>query len=210
MDVSSAKDATAGKTRTCCDRVRRPSIGVISTVGSNPALTIDAGDHVGHWNALGNPEWMPQVRRARRIARGLRNVVSIDQIERGFRKSHLPPGPIFVRGTGSRRCPGGLSSVRHRTAPELDIISCRAYGGSYCDEFHIIVSSISSSDREFRDGDVFAIGPDSTDATELFGQIAVAPPKRFHQQNSKEPRRIRRKWIDCKELRPEAPFTCHA
>src|SRR6266480_3285687 len=63
MNVSPAKQATAGKTHILRSGPETVHWGYLDG-GLKPALTIDAGDRVVVECVSGNPEWMPQVRRA--------------------------------------------------------------------------------------------------------------------------------------------------
>jgi acetamidase/formamidase len=110
--------------------------------------------------------------------------------------NHILTGPIYVRGADV----GDVLEVRI-----LDISLrqswgynlFRAYGGTLPDEFPYYRIMHVALDRNR----AVAVLPSGLEVPlrPFFGQLAVAPPKAFGRQNSKEPREFGGN-LDCKEL----------
>jgi acetamidase/formamidase len=158
-----------------------------------PVLTVDSGDCVVIECVSGNPEWMPPRSSGFEVLPELRQIH--EQVKRGT-GNHILTGPIFVRGAAV----GDVLEVRI-----LDIELrqnwgynlFRAYGGTLPDEFPYYRIIHVALDRE-RNRAVLPSGL-AVPIRPFFGQLAVAPPREFGRQNSKEPREFGGN-IDCKEL----------
>jgi acetamidase/formamidase len=159
----------------------------------SPVLSIDSGDRVRIECVSGNPEWMPSK------TSGFEILPELSDIHRHAPRgsgNHILTGPIFVRGAAV----GDVLEVR------IDEIALRQdwgfnlfrpYGGTLPDAFPygriIYVELDRKANRAMLPSGL------SVPMRPFFGQLAVAPPKAFGRQNSKEPR----EWggnIDCKEL----------
>jgi acetamidase/formamidase len=162
--------------------------------GALPAvLTVDPGDRVVIESVSGNPEWMPPDATGFEVLPELRNIHQ--QVKRGS-GNHIFTGPIFVRGAAV----GDVLEVRIsdiELRQDWGYNLFRAYGGTLPDEFPYYRIIHVKLDRERN----LAILPSglTVPMRPFFGQLAVAPPKAFGRQNSKEPREFGGN-IDCKEL----------
>ena len=158
-----------------------------------PVLTIDSGDRVDIECVSGNPDWLPPP------SAGFDVPPELLEIHRRVRQgtgNHILTGPIWVRGA----IVGDVLEVRI-----LDISLrqswgynlFRAYGGTLPDEFpyYRIMHVALDHNRGV------AVLPSGLEVPlrPFFGQLAVAPPKDFGRQNSKEPREFGGN-LDCKEL----------
>ncbi len=161
--------------------------------GLDPVLTIGSGDRVVIECVSGNPDWMPPSSTGFEVLPELRNIHQ--QIKRGS-GNHILTGPIYVRGASV----GDVLEVR---IAEIELRQnwgynlFRAYGGTLPEEFpyYRIIHLALDQKRNLAvlpSGLTVPIRP-------FFGQLAVAPPKAFGRQNSKEPREFGGN-IDCKEL----------
>ena len=161
--------------------------------GLAPVLTIDSGDRVDIECVSGNPDWLPPP------AAGFAVPPELLEIHRRARQgtgNHILTGPIWVRGATV----GDVLEVRI-----LDISLrqnwgynlFRAYGGTLPDEFPYYRIMHVALDRNRG----VAVLPSGLEVPlrPFFGQLAVAPPKAFGRQNSKEPREFGGN-LDCKEL----------
>ena len=156
-------------------------------------LTIDSGDRVVVESVSGNAEWMPPQAGGFEVLPELRDIHQ--RVKRGT-GNHILTGPIFVRGAAV----GDVLEVRI-----LDIELrqnwgynlFRAYGGTLPEDFPYYRIIHVALDRQSN----MAILPSGLKVPmrPFFGQLAVAPPKSFGRQNSKEPREFGGN-IDCKEL----------
>jgi acetamidase/formamidase len=161
--------------------------------GLAPVLTIDSGDRVTIECVSGNPDWMPPKSTGFEV---LPELMEIHQRVKRGTGNHILTGPIHVHGAVT----GDVLEVRI-----LDIELrqnwgynlFRAYGGTLPEEFPYYRIIHIALDRAANR----AILPSglSVPMRPFFGQLAVAPPKAFGQQNSKEPREFGGN-IDCKEL----------
>ena len=161
--------------------------------GLPPALTIDSGDSVVIECVSGNPEWMPPSSTGFEVLPELKNIHQ--QVKRGS-GNHILTGPIFVRGAA-------VGDVLEVHIAEIELRQdwgynlFRAYGGTLPEEFPYYRIIHLALDRE-RNRAILPSGL-MVPMRPFFGQLAVAPPKAFGRQNSKEPREFGGN-IDCKEL----------
>jgi len=161
--------------------------------GLPPVLTIDSGDCVVIECVSGNPEWLPPATSGFEILPELRAIHQ--RSERGS-GNHILTGPISVRDAQV----GDVLEVKI-----LDIALrqnwgfnlFRAYGGTLPEDFpynrliHVALDKASNM-ATLPSGLKVPMAP-------FFGQLAVAPPKAFGRQNSKEPRDFGGN-LDCKDL----------
>ena len=161
--------------------------------GLPPVLTIDSGDCVVIECVSGSPEWLPPASSGFEILPELRAIHQ--RSERGS-GNHILTGPISVRDAKV----GDVLEVRI-----LDIALrqnwgfnlFRAYGGTLPEDFpyyrliHVALDKASNM-ATLPSGLKVPMAP-------FFGQLAVAPPKAFGRQNSKEPREFGGN-LDCKDL----------
>jgi acetamidase/formamidase len=162
--------------------------------GALPAvLTVDPGDRVVIESVSGNPEWMPPDATGFEVLPELRNIHQ--QVKRGS-GNHIFTGPIFVRGAAvGDMLEVRISDIELRQDWGYNLF--RAYGGTLPDEFPYYRIIHVKLDRE-RNSAILPSGL-TVPMRPFFGQLAVAPPKAFGRQNSKEPREFGGN-IDCKEL----------
>jgi acetamidase/formamidase len=158
-----------------------------------PVLKIESGERVTIECVSGNPEWMPPASSAFEVLPELRQIHQ--QVKRGT-GNHILTGPVHVRGAE----PGDVLEVRI-----LDIALrqnwgfnlFRAYGGTLPEDFpyyrliHVALDHATQK-ATLPSGIKVPLRP-------FFGQLAVAPPREFGRQNSKEPREFGGN-LDCKEL----------
>jgi acetamidase/formamidase len=158
-----------------------------------PVLTIESGDCVVIECVSGNPEWMPPKSSGFEVLPELQDIHQ--RVKRGT-GNHILTGPIFVRGAAL----GDVLEVKiHdiQLRQEWGFNLFRAYGGTLPENFpyyrliHVRLDKASNK----------AILPSGLKVpmAPFFGQLAVAPPKDFGRQNSKEPREFGGN-IDCREL----------
>jgi acetamidase/formamidase len=192
MNVAFAKDAATARTHVLPSRPETIHWGFFDG-GLDPVLTIDSGDRVVVESVSGNPEWMPPQASGFEVLPELQTIHQ--RVKRGT-GNHILTGPIFVRGAAV----GDVLEVRI-----LDIELrqnwgynlFRAYGGTLPEDFPYYRIIHVALDRRSN----MAILPSGLKVPmrPFFGQLAVAPPKSFGRQNSKEPREFGGN-IDCKEL----------
>lgn len=161
--------------------------------GLKPVLMIDSGDRVAIECVSGNPEWMPPKSSVFQILPDLEEIHQ--KVKRGT-GNHILTGPIFVRGASV----GDVLEVRI-----LDIALrqnwgfnlFRAYMGTIPEDFPYYRLIHVALDKDSN----MAILPSGLKVplAPFFGQLAVAPPKDFGRQNSKEPREFGGN-LDCKDL----------
>ena len=161
--------------------------------GLKPVLMIDSGDRVAIECVSGNPEWMPPKSSVFPILPDLEEIHQ--KVKRGT-GNHILTGPIFVRGASV----GDVLEVRI-----LDIALrqnwgfnlFRAYMGTIPEDFPYYRLIHVALDKDSN----MAILPSGLKIplAPFFGQLAVAPPKDFGRQNSKEPREFGGN-LDCKDL----------
>lgn len=161
--------------------------------GLPPVLTVDSGDVVTIECVSGNPEWMPP---ADSPFKPLPDIQLVHEKAKRGSGNHILTGPIYLNDAKV----GDVLEVRI-----LDIALrqdwgfnlFRAYGGTLPDDFpyyrliHVALDHASNT----------AILPSGmrVPMAPFFGQLAVAPPKAYGKQNSKEPRAFGGN-IDCKDL----------
>ena len=192
MNVAFAKDAATARTHLLPSRPETIHWGFFDG-GIEPVLTINSGDRVVVESVSGNAEWMPPQAGGFEVLPELRDIHQ--RVKRGT-GNHILTGPIFVRGAAV----GDVLEVRI-----LDIELrqnwgynlFRAYGGTLPEDFPYYRIIHVALDRQSN----MAILPSGLKVPmrPFFGQLAVAPPKSFGRQNSKEPREFGGN-IDCKEL----------
>jgi acetamidase/formamidase len=161
--------------------------------GLKPVLMIDSGDRVAIECVSGNPEWMPPKSSGFQILPDLEEIHQ--KVKRGT-GNHILTGPIFVHGASV----GDVLEVRI-----LDIALrqnwgfnlFRAYMGTIPEDFPYYRMMHVALDKDSN----MAILPSGLKVplAPFFGQLAVAPPKDFGRQNSKEPREFGGN-LDCKDL----------
>ena len=158
-----------------------------------PVLTIESGERVAIECVSGNPEWMPPKSSGFEVLPELQDIHA--RVKRGS-GNHILTGPIFVRGAVA----GDVLEVR---ILEIELRQnwgynlFRAYGGTLPEDFPYSRIIHVALDRE-RNRATLPSGL-TVPMRPFFGQLAVAPPKAFGRQNSKEPREFGGN-IDCKEL----------
>ncbi len=192
MNLQVAKDAAAAKTHLLQSGPDTIHWGYFDG-GLDPVLTIDSGDRVVIECVSGNPEWMPPAATGFEVLPELKAIHQ--QVKRGT-GNHILTGPIFVRGAA-------VGDVLEVHIPEIELRQnwgynlFRAYGGTLPEDFPYYRIIHLELDRRRN----LAILPSglTVPMRPFFGQLAVAPPKPFGRQNSKEPREFGGN-IDCKEL----------
>jgi acetamidase/formamidase len=181
MNISRAKHAMAGKTHVLRSGPDTIHWGYLDGA-LNPVLAVDAGDRAVIECVSGNPEWMPPASTGFEILPELRNIHQ--QVKRGS-GNHILTRPIFVRGAAV----GDVLEVHIR---EIELRQnwgynlFRAYGGTLPEQFPYYRIIHVELDRK-RNVAVLPSGL-TVPIRPFFGQLAVAPPKKFGRQNSKEPR----------------------
>jgi acetamidase/formamidase len=158
-----------------------------------PVLTVDSGDRVVIESVSGNPEWMPPA------GSGFAVLPELQDIHRHVKRgtgNHILTGPIFVHGAAA----GDVLEVR---IAEIELRQdwgynlFRAYGGTLPEDFPYYRIIHVALDRHA--GRAVLPSGLRVPIRPFFGQLAVAPPRAFGRQNSKEPREFGGN-IDCKEL----------
>jgi len=192
MNVAFAKDAASARTHVLPSRPETIHWGFFDG-GLDPVLTIDPGDRVVVESVSGNAEWMPPQ------ASGFEVLPELQAIHQRVKRgtgNHILTGPIFVRGAAI----GDVLEVRIldvELRQDWGYNLFRAYGGTLPEDFPYYRIIHVALDRNSN----MAILPSGLKVPmrPFFGQLAVAPPKSFGRQNSKEPREFGGN-IDCKEL----------
>ena len=161
--------------------------------GLEPVLTIDSGDRVIVECVSGNPEWMPAKSTGFEVLPELKDIHQ--RVKRGT-GNHILTGPIFVRGAA-------VGDVLEVKILDIELRQnwgynlFRAYMGTLPEDFpyYRIIHVALDNKRNM------AVLPSGLKVPmrPFFGQLAVAPPKDFGRQNSKEPREFGGN-LDCKEL----------
>lgn len=161
--------------------------------GLAPVLTIDSGDRVNIECVSGNPDWLPPPAAGFAVPPEL---LEIHQRARQGTGNHILTGPIWVRGaTVGDVLEVRILDISLRQSWGYNLF--RAYGGTLPDEFPYYRIMHVALDRNR----AVAVLPSGLEVPlrPFFGQLAVAPPKAFGRQNSKEPREFGGN-LDCKEL----------
>jgi acetamidase/formamidase len=158
-----------------------------------PVLTIESGDRVVIECVSGAAEQIPAK------STGFEILPELADIHRQLKRDlgpHILTGPIFVRGAAV----GDVLEVRIK---EIELRQnwgfnvFRAYMGTLPEDFpqlrliHIALDKASNL-ATFPSGLKVPMAP-------FFGELAVAPPKAFGRQSSREPREFGGN-LDCKEL----------
>jgi acetamidase/formamidase len=161
--------------------------------GLEPVLMVDTGDRVIVESVSGNPEWMPPKSTGFEILPELKDIHQ--RVKRGT-GNHILTGPIYVRGAA-------IGDVLEVKILDIELRQnwgynlFRAYMGTLPEDFpyyrlvHVALDK-NSNMAVLSSGLKVPMRP-------FFGQLAVAPPKDFGRQNSKEPREFGGN-LDCKEL----------
>lgn len=158
-----------------------------------PVLTIESGDRVTIECVTGNPEWMPPPDSP---FKPLDDVRLIHQKTKRGSGNHILTGPIYVKDAA-------IGDVLEVKIIEIEMRQdwgfnlFRSYGGTLPEEFNYYRIIHVPLDRAAKlatmpSGLKLPLAP-------FFGQLAVAPPKAYGKQNSKEPREFGGN-IDCKDL----------
>ena len=158
-----------------------------------PALTINSGDRVVIECVSGNPDWMPPK------SSGFDILPELQEIHQKVKKgtgNHILTGPIFVRGaTVGDVLEVKILEIELRQKWGFNLF--RAYMGTIPEDFpyfrliHVALDK-KNNIATLPSGLKVPLRP-------FFGQLAVAPPRYFGRQNSKEPREFGGN-LDCKEL----------
>jgi len=161
--------------------------------GLAPVLTIDSGDRVVIECVSGNPEWMPPEGSP---FKPLDDIKLVHQKAKRGSGNHILTGPIYVRDAK-------IGDVLQVKILEIEMRQdwgfnlFRAYGGTLPEEFNYyriihVALDLTAKLATMPSGMKVPLAP-------FFGQLAVAPPKAFGKQNSKEPREFGGN-LDCKDL----------
>ena len=161
--------------------------------GLAPVLTIDSGDQVVIECVSGNPEWMPPEGSP---FKPLDDIKLVHQKAKRGSGNHILTGPIYVRDAK-------VGDVLQVKILEIEMRQdwgfnlFRAYGGTLPEEFNYyriihVALDLTAKLATMPSGMKVPLAP-------FFGQLAVAPPKAFGKQNSKEPREFGGN-LDCKDL----------
>jgi acetamidase/formamidase len=158
-----------------------------------PVLTVDNGDRVVIECITCNPEWLPPPSTNFEV---LPEIKEVHQKAKRGTGNHILTGPIAVNGAKV----GDVLEVKIidiELRQDWGFNIFRAYGGTLPDDFpyqrliHVPVDRTKKL-ATLPSGIKVPLSP-------FFGQLAVAPPKAFGRQNSKEPREFGGN-LDCKDL----------
>ena len=161
--------------------------------GLPPVLTVDSGDRVVVECVTGTPEWSPPESSGFKILPELKLIH--EKAKRGT-GNHILTGPIYVNDAKV----GDVLEVRIvdiALRQDWGFNLFRAYMGTIPEDFpyfrlmHVALDKASNM-ATLPSGLKVPMAP-------FFGQLAVAPPKAFGRQNSKEPREFGGN-LDCKDL----------
>jgi len=192
MNAPLAKERTTAKTHVLRSSPETIHWGYFDG-GLEPVLTVDSGDRVVVESVSGNPEWMPAKSTGFEILPELKDIHQ--RVKRGT-GNHILTGPIYVRGAA-------IGDVLEVKILDIELRQnwgynlFRAYMGTLPEDFpyyrliHVALDK-NSNMAVLSSGLKVPMRP-------FFGQLAVAPPKDFGRQNSKEPREFGGN-LDCKEL----------
>jgi acetamidase/formamidase len=158
-----------------------------------PVLTIDSGDRVTIECVTANPEWLPP---ADSPFKPLDDIKLIHKEAKRGSGNHILTGPIYVNDAKI----GDVLEVRIldiEMRQDWGFNIFRSYGGTLPEEFNYQRLIHVGLDRE----KMLATMPSGLKVplSPFFGQLAVAPPKAYGKQNSKEPREFGGN-LDCKDL----------
>jgi acetamidase/formamidase len=157
-----------------------------------PVLTVESGDRVDIECITTNPEWLP----TSGDYEILPDITLVHEKAKRGSGNHILTGPVAVRGAAI----GDVLEVRIldiQVRMDWGFNLFRAYGGTLPDDFPYQKIMYVRLDRE-RNVAVLPSGL-KVPMAPFFGQLAVAPPRDFGRQNSKEPREFGGN-IDCKDL----------
>lgn len=161
--------------------------------GLPPVLTIESGDRVEIECVSGNPEWMPP---AGSPFEPLDDLKLIHEKAKRGSGNHILTGPIYVKGAQvGDVLEVNILDIEMRQDWGFNLF--RSYGGTLPEEFNYYRIIHVGLDRAAMLGTM----PSGLKVplSPFFGQLAVAPPKAFGKQNSKEPREFGGN-LDCKDL----------
>jgi acetamidase/formamidase len=161
--------------------------------GLPPVLTVDSGDRVTIECVSGNPEWMPPESSGFEILPDLKLIH--EKSKRGT-GNHILTGPIYVKDAKV----GDVLEVRIldiELRQNWGFNLFRAYMGTIPEDFPYVRMIHVSLDKA--SGKAIMPSGLKVPMAPFFGQLAVAPPKAYGRQNSKEPREFGGN-IDCKNL----------
>jgi acetamidase/formamidase len=192
MSMPLAKERTAAKTHLLQSAPSTIHWGYYDGA-LEPVLAIDPGDRVVFECVSGNPEWMPPA------SSGFRPLPELQLIHENVKRgsgNHILTGPVAVRGAKV----GHVLEVRIidiELRQDWGYNLFRAYGGTLPEDYPYYRIIHVALDRATNT----AVLPSGlrVPLRPFFGQLAVAPPREFGRQNSKEPREFGGN-IDCKEL----------
>ena len=161
--------------------------------GLSPVLAIDSGDRVVIECVSGNPEWMPPE------ASGFKPLDDLKLVHEKAKRgsgNHILTGPIYVKEAKV----GDVLEVKIldiEMRQDWGFNLFRSYGGTLPEEFNYYRIIHVALDRAAK----LAVMPSGLKVplAPFFGQLAVAPPKAFGKQNSKEPREFGGN-LDCKDM----------
>ena len=149
-----------------------------------PVLTVDSGDCVEIESVSDNPEWMPPKDRGFCV---LPELEEIDARARRGTGNHILTGPIHVRGAAV----GEALEVKIldvQLTQDWGYNLFRAHGGTLPEDFphyrliHLRLDAMANA--------VILPSGLKVPMAPFVGQLAVAPPKTFGRQSSKEPREL--------------------
>ncbi|HTV28470.1 MAG TPA: acetamidase/formamidase family protein [Xanthobacteraceae bacterium] len=158
-----------------------------------PVLAVDSGDRVVIECVSGNPEWMPQ---AGSPFKPLNDIKLVHEKAKRGSGNHILTGPIHVNGA----VVGDVLEVKIvdvEMRQDWGFNLFRSYGGTLPEDFNYYRIIHVGLDRTA----MLATMPSGLKVplAPFFGQLAVAPPRAFGRQNSKEPREFGGN-LDCKDL----------
>jgi acetamidase/formamidase len=161
--------------------------------GLPPALTINSGDRVTIECVSGGPEWMPPESSGFEVLPDLKLIH--EKVKRGT-GAHILTGPIYVKDAKV----GDVLEVRIvdiELRQNWGFNLFRAYMGTIPENFPYARMIYVALDKASK----IATMPSGLKVplAPFFGQLAVAPPKAYGRQNSKEPREFGGN-LDCKDL----------
>ena len=192
MNAPLAKERTIAKTHVLRSNPETIHWGYLDG-GLEPVLMVDTGDRVIVESVSGNPEWMPPKSTGFEILPELKDIHQ--RVKRGT-GNHILTGPIYVRGAA-------IGDVLEVKILDIELRQnwgynlFRAYMGTLPEDFPYYRLVHVALDKN-RNMAVLSSGL-KVPMRPFFGQLAVAPPKDFGRQNSKEPREFGGN-LDCKEL----------
>jgi acetamidase/formamidase len=157
-----------------------------------PAITVDSGDRVDIECITTDPEWLPKSGDYEILP----DITLVHEKAKRGSGNHILTGPVAVRGAAV----GDVLEVRIldiQLRMDWGFNLFRPYGGTLPEDFPYQKIIYVRLNRE----ENVAVLPSGLKVpmAPFFGQLAVAPPRAFGRQNSKEPREFGGN-IDCKNL----------